>query len=250
MHFRPSFALSLTLITLAAVFLRLGLWQLERKAEKIDLFQRFDNAPSMRIEEALDGAAEFARIQAFGRYDEQRHVLLDNRVWQGRAGVHALTPFELTDGRWLLVNRGWLPLPPDRLSLPEVPTDSATRSIHGRIVSPVTGAPRLGPADVLVSDRWPQLITYLNLMDVGAALSEKLEPWIVQLDANDPSGFGDRQWSAAVMTPATHAAYAVQWLALCATALVIWIALGLRRGAQLAAQNESAKRPATGESQQ
>jgi len=250
MHFKPSFALSLTLVILAAVFLRLGLWQLERKAEKTALFERFENAPSMSIEEALADGIELARIQAFGRYDAQRHVLLDNRIWQGRAGVHALTPFQLADGRWLLVNRGWLPLSPDRLSLPEVPTDSAARSIRGRLVSPVAGGPKLGAADVLVSDHWPQLITYLDLADVSAALSERLQPWIIQLDADDPSGFADRQWSAAVMEPARHAAYAIQWLALCATALIIWVALGIRRGAQLAAQGISTERQPTGDKNQ
>jgi len=250
MHFRPSLALSLILVTLAAVFLRLGLWQMERKAEKAALFQRFENAPSMSIGEALANRTEFARVEAFGHYDPRRHILLDNRIWQGRAGVHVLTPFELADGRWLLVNRGWLPLPPDRLSLPDIPADTVVRSIHGRLASPIAGGPMLGSADVLVSDRWPQLITYLNLADVGAALSEPLQPWIIQLDADDPSGFGDRQWSAAVMEPARHAAYAVQWLALCATALIIWVVLGMRRGRQLAAQGKSAGRSTTGEKSQ
>jgi cytochrome oxidase assembly protein ShyY1 len=236
MYFKPSFALTLILITLAGVFLQLGLWQLDRKAEKTVLFERFENAPSMGIEQALAQQANLARVEAFGHYDEVRHVLLDNRIWNGRPGVQALTPFQLSDGRWLLVNRGWLPLPPDRLALPAVPTDAAARTIRGRLVAPGIDGPRLGEADVLVSDRWPQLVTYLELADVGAALRESLQPWIVQLDADDPSGFADRQWSAAVMEPAVHGAYAVQWLALCAATLIIWITLGLRRGRHRALQ--------------
>ena len=240
MHFKPSFALTLILITLAGVFLRLGLWQLDRKAEKTELFERFENAPSMGIEQALAQRAQLARVEAFGHYDQARHVLLDNRIWNGRAGVHALTPFRLSDGSWVLVNRGWLPLPPDRLALPAVPTDAAARTIRGRLVAPNREGARLGEADVLVNDRWPQLVTYLEVADVGAVLGEPLQPWIVQLDADDPSGFADRQWSAAVMEPAVHGAYAVQWLALCATALIIWITLGLRRGQQLALRRTAA----------
>ena len=236
MHFKPSFALTLILITLAAGFLRLGLWQLDRKAEKTELFERFENAPSMSIEQALAQQAELARVEAFGHYDEARHVLLDNRIWNGRAGVQVLTPFILSDGRWVLVNRGWLPLPPDRLALPAVPTHAAERTIRGRLVPPSTDGPRLGEADVLVSDHWPQLVTYLDLADVGAALGDSLQPWIVQLDADEPTGFADRQWSAAVMEPAVHGAYAVQWLALSTATLIIWITLGLRRGQQQALQ--------------
>ena len=114
MIFRPSIRLSLTLIILASLFGRLGMWQMERKAEKQELFDRFENAPMMRVEQAIEQQERFARVEAWGRYDPQRHILLDNKVWQGRAGVHVLTPFTLKNGRTLLVNRGWLPLPPDR----------------------------------------------------------------------------------------------------------------------------------------
>jgi len=236
MSFRPSFKLSLILIILAALFLRLGIWQLDRKAEKSALFERFDSAPSMGVEAALAAGHQFARVEAFGRYDPTRHVLLDNRIWKGRAGVHVLTPFTLADGRALLVNRGWLPLAPDRGSLPAVPTDATPHTLHGRLVAPVAAGPRLGEADVLASDRWPQLITYFDLAGISAALGQPLQPWIVQLDAGEASGFGDRQWAPAVMAPAVHGAYAVQWLALSITALVIWITLGLRRGARLQRQ--------------
>ena len=247
MHFRPSFKLSLTLITLAAVFLRLGLWQLDRKAEKAALFERFANAPAMGLEQALNEQHEFARVEAFGRYDPTRHVLLDNKIWNGRAGVHALTPFILADGRLLLVNRGWLPLPPDRRSLPEIPTDSAAHTINGRLVAPASSGPRLGSADLLATDRWPQLVTYFDLRSVSTALGEPLQPWILQLDADDASGFGDRQWTPAVMEPPVHGAYAVQWLALGIATLIIWVTLGLRRGEQLARQRGGSPNPETGD---
>jgi surfeit locus 1 family protein len=237
MRFRPSFTLSLILITLCALFLRLGLWQLERKAEKEILFERFAMAPSLGLEQALADEREFAHVEAFGHYDATRHLLLDNRIWNGRAGVHVLTPFQLSDGRWLLVNRGWLPLPPDRSSLPDVPTKPAQLTIRGRLAAPPAVGPVLGDADVLVSDRWPQLVTYFDLASASAALGTTLQSWIVQLDADDPSGFEDRQWSPAVMEPAVHGAYAFQWMALATAALVIWVLLGLRRGRQLAGRS-------------
>lgn len=236
MYFRPSFKLTLILIALAAVFLRLGLWQLDRKAEKSALFERFENAPSLDLQTALEREQDLALVEGYGRYDPSRHILLDNKISEGRAGVHVLTPFRLHDGSWVLVNRGWLPLPPDRRSLPEVPTDSSARTISGRLVSPVAGGPRLGEADSLVTDRWPQLVTYLDLADVGTALGLSLHPWIVQIDVDDATGFGDRRWKAAVMAPPVHGAYAVQWLALSAATLIIWITLGFRRGEWLSQQ--------------
>lgn len=229
MFFRPSIKLTLALFILALVFLRLGIWQTDRKAEKQMLFEQFENAPLLSLEEALQQREQFARVEARGRYDPDRHILLDNKIFNGRAGVHVLTPFSLENGTQILVNRGWLPLAADRRSLPAVPTDGRVLTITGILNRPSTGGQRLGEADIVKRDDWPQLITYLDLNSVDEALETSLEPWLVQLDAEDASGFEDRQWQAAVMTPEVHGAYALQWFALAAAALVIWIILGIRR---------------------
>ncbi len=229
MSFRPSIKLTLVLLVLATVFLRLGIWQTDRKAEKQLLFEQFENAPYLSLEEALQKQEQFARVEARGNYDPDRHVLLDNKIHNGRAGVHVLTPFSLESGAQILVNRGWLPLAADRRSLPAVPTDGRDRTIRGILNRPSSGGQRLGEADIVKRDNWPQLITYLDMNSVGEALETSLEPWLVQLDAEDASGFEDRQWQAAVMTPQVHGAYALQWFALAAAALVIWIILGIRR---------------------
>lgn len=228
MRFRPSPVLTVALFALVLVFARLGYWQSQRKAEKEELFEQFENAPAMSIEQAVDAGHRFALVEGFGRYDPERHVLVDNRIYQGRAGVHVLTPFHVEGGPTVLVNRGWLPLPPDRSKLPDVPTDDRMQTISGRLNLLDTVGPRLGEADRLETGEWPQLVTYLDRGPLSEALGMELPPWTVQLDDGLGSGFEGRQWQAAVMPPATHGAYAVQWFALSAAALVIWISLGFR----------------------
>jgi len=229
MYFRTSIKLTLVLLALALLFARLGWWQLERKTEKQLLFEQFGNGPLLSIEQALERGEKFARVEAYGRYDPSHHVLLDNKILNGRAGVHVLTPFTLGNGTGILVNRGWLPLPPDRRSLPEVDTDDSMKTISGILNKPSTGGPRIGEPDVLVMDRWPQLITYLDLDSVSAAMDKSLEPWLLQLEPEDESGFEGRQWQAAVMGPEVHGAYALQWFSLAAAAFIIWITLGVRK---------------------
>lgn len=228
MKFRPSLLLTVMLLALALVFARLGHWQLQRKAEKTELFNQFDNAPAMGISEALAEGRRFARVEGFGRFDSERHVLLDNRMFRGRPGVNVLTPFYVEGGPVVLVNRGWLPLPPDRKSFPDIPTDGNARTIRGRLNLLRTQGPRLGEADVLVPDRWPQLVTYLDPEPLSGALGYEVPPWLLQLDADETGGFEGRDWQAAVMEPATHGGYAVQWFALSLAAVIIWITLGVR----------------------
>jgi surfeit locus 1 family protein len=243
MPFKPSIKLTLALLLLAVVFLRLGWWQMQRKAEKTELFLQFEQAPAMELERALERSEPFARVEAWGRYDPDRHILLDNRILDGRAGVHVLTPFRLHDDRTILVNRGWLPMPPDRRSLPVFSTDASQRSIAGILNRLPGGGPQLGDPDALSADRWPQLVTYLERESVAAALGSELPPWLIQLDAQDASGFEGRDWQPAVMGPEVHGAYALQWFALALAALIIWVTLGIRRAQLLAnGSRENGKR--------
>ena len=229
MRFKPSPGLTVALIAIAVACAWLGNWQLTREEEKRVLFDQFENAPTMRIEQALKQGRQFTHITAYGHFDGARHILLDNKVLNGRAGVHVLTPFILKSGTTVLVNRGWLPMPPDRRHLPAVTTDQDLRIISGRLKKPTTDGPRLGKPDELVPDEWPQLVTYLEMKTVSGALGTNLAPWLILLDPTDPGGFEDRQWKAAVMGPEVHAAYAFQWFALSLTNLIIWISLGIRR---------------------
>ena len=230
MKFRPSILLTVALFSLALIFARLGYWQTQRKAEKAELFEQFENAPSMSITEAVESGRQFARVEGFGRFDAERHILVDNRMFQGRPGVYVLTPFIIEGGATVMVNRGWLPIPPDRRSLPAVPTSDELRVIRGRLKLLTTQGPRLGEADVLETDRWPQLVTYLDQAPLSQALGYSIPPWLVQLEADQADGFEGREWQAAVMEPATHGAYAVQWFALSLAAIIIWITLGVRSG--------------------
>ena len=233
MQFKPSPGLSISLSAIAVAFLWLGNWQLERKEEKQLLFDQFENAPILSIEEALQQDKRISRVQAYGRFDDKRHVLLDNKVLNGRAGVHVLTPFVLKNGTTVLVNRGWLPLPGDRRQLPAVPTEHSFRTINGILKKSTTAGLRLGKPDELVTDEWPQLVTYLDLETVSDALGTHLPFWLLQLDPADSGGFEGRQWKAAVMGPEVHAAYAFQWFALSLATMVISVTLGVRRGRRM-----------------
>ncbi len=232
MQFKPSPGLSVALFAIAVACLWLGNWQLERREEKQILFDQFENAPLLSLEQAVKQDRHFSRVQAWGQFDDTRHVLLDNMIFKGRAGVHVLTPFMLNNGTAILVNRGWLPLPPDRRHLPLVPTVRSVRTINGILKKPTTDGPRLGKPDELVTDQWPQLVTYLDLETVSDALDTPLHPWLLQLDPTEPGGFAGRQWKAAVMGPEVHAAYAFQWFALALATMIIWLTMGVRRAQQ------------------
>lgn len=227
--FRPSISSTIVLAFLAALFASLGMWQTSRSAEKFELEHQFSNAAIMPLAEAIKQDQRFAKVSALGKYDRTRHILLDNQILNGQPGVHVYTPFHSEDGITVLVNRGWLPLGADRSVLPDVTTPDFSFVINGRLNTfPVPGR-SLGDADKLQTDQWPQLVTYLNQADIATALGTSLIPWVVQLAAEDESGFAGRDWQPVYLTSNKHDAYAFQWYALAFATFVLWVFGGIRR---------------------
>ena len=206
----------------------LGQWQLGRMAEKQALFSAFENAEQLDLAQAMVEEVAFARVRVRGEFDRSAVFLLDNKILDGRAGVHVLQLFRPEANPPILVNRGWLPISADRTELPAVETPEANVDIQGILSAPIEGGFRLGEPDVLAPPIKPQLITYLDLDRIAGAVGEPLSPWIILLEAGDETGFAGRDWQPSVMLPAQHGAYAAQWFGLALAIAITWTALAWR----------------------
>ena len=153
--FRPSMSLSLVLFLLACLFATLGTWQQKRASEKKVLEQQHQTAMPLSLESAMEKEQRFSSVNVGGRYDTNRHILLDNQIWQGRAGVYVFTPFFTNQGKTLLVNRGWLPLVADRKTMPAIPTPEHEIVLTGMLNKPPVPGRMLGSADQVQKERWP-----------------------------------------------------------------------------------------------
>lgn len=100
------------LLALGAVvgFIALGLWQLDRHAEKSELRNAVaagQELPPVALDEAIERS--FRRVVAVGTYDGGLQTLV-LRSRSGVSGYHVLTPLVTDDGVAVLVDRGWIPL--------------------------------------------------------------------------------------------------------------------------------------------
>jgi surfeit locus 1 family protein len=114
-RFRPAFWPTLITLPLLAVLIGLGTWQLQRldwKQGEIAERESRSTAPAIDLPREFNDppALEFRRVQLTGRFLHGREMYLASRTYKGRVGVHVVTPFELADGRGLLVDRGWVPM--------------------------------------------------------------------------------------------------------------------------------------------
>ena len=219
--------------TAAAVllFVVLGNWQLGRAAEKRVLDEEFSRAETaLALPPASIAVPRYQRVAASGSYDTNHQFLLDNMSESGSAGVHVLTPLLLSDGHAVLVDRGWVPFGATRDSLPDVGVGAATRTVSGRLDElPRPGIELAAPAGA----GWPRLTSFPEMYELANQLGRDLHPQLILLDPREPDGFM-RNWQVPGTTYVRHLGYAIQWFAFAATAIAIWLALGLRRNGEAA----------------
>ena len=228
----------MSVLALIAVllFAQLGRWQWHRAAEKTALAAAFaagTNAPASPLGGRTTASLpRYAQLIVSGHYDPARQFLLDNMSEGGQAGYEVLTPLRLEDGRWLLVNRGWVALPEGRRErLPDLAMNSPLRlQVRGRLdVLPVTGL-AAGRAPPPPDSSWPKRTSFPTTAQLGAALGENVEPRQLLLAATEPFGFR-RDWRGASdgFGPMRHLAYAVQWWGFGALSVFLYVLLNLER---------------------
>ncbi len=108
---------TLLVLALMALLARLGVWQLdrlaERRAQNVTLMAALDAAPILLNETSLTGELndwENRLVVAQGAYDFSNELALIVQSWQGMAGLHLITPLVLDGGETaVLVDRGWIP---------------------------------------------------------------------------------------------------------------------------------------------
>lgn len=239
-------AFILIAVMASIVFVRLGLWQLDRHGEVRERNYAREarlSGPPVALGALIARAGpefsaddlEWRRVLLAGRWDVAGEILIRNRMHNGRPGVHVVTPF-LTgpdgDEFPVLVLRGWLPAP-DAMNPGPIPEAGAQ---SGRVAS-VVGVIRPSREDaglpVLPAGEGVDARPSFAAIDVAAIEAETpdtipLAPYFVQLlpEENDAASATDGPVAVALPEPGNgpHLAYAVQWFAFAAVTLIGTIA--------------------------
>ena len=209
-----------------ALFVALGIWQLNRAQEKEVIRDRVlarSGMPPILIDADTTVGEEdlFRKATARGRYLAQFQVFLDNKVHRGQAGYHVLTPLRIDGGEaLLLVNRGWAPWGLDRQRAPVAEPPEGEVAVAGHLAIPVRNPISLGEDDRpegfarvwqnFDMDRYRKLVgtpvagLVLHLED-GSQMEDLVRVWPRNEDA----------WIK------RHQAYALQWFGIAVIFLVI-----------------------------
>jgi len=229
---RAGLILLATLVGVAATA-RLGVWQLDRAAQKVAIEARIEARRTLpvltnaELARTAPVAAEQVERRASlrGRWLADRTVFLDNRQMAGKPGFYVVTPLQL-DGRpeAVAVQRGWVARNfADRTALPPVPSPAGVVNVLGVIATPPV---RLYEFDAASSGPIRQ---NLDLDAYARELSTPLLPLSV-MQSDDPGAVSDgllRNWPMPARDVQKHYGYAFQWFALAAlmAGLYVWFQL-------------------------
>jgi surfeit locus 1 family protein len=242
--FSPSWLMTVATLCLLVLFVSLGRWQWTRAEFKREIVAEFETQSSAVAALGSRSTRElprFAQVEITGRWDRERQFLLDNRTRAGRAGYDVLTPMRLNDGRWLLVNRGWIPFEGYRDRLPDVRSKlDADMNEQVTVIGRVDELPQAGLAGgraaPATSGSWPRVTSFPTVTQLEAAMATAVEPkprleerWLLMSDA-DPAGYL-RQWQpfATGKGPEQNWSYAIQWWSFAILLLVLYFSLNLRK---------------------
>jgi surfeit locus 1 family protein len=230
--FAPNWRWTLVALLLAAAFARLGVWQWQRGEQREASAARFARGADAMLELGTRAPEElplYQRVAVAGVLDGTRQFLLDNRIFEGRAGYEVLTPLARAGGAVILIDRGWVPFSGSRARLPDVSLPSGPARLTGRIAT--LPAPGLALGRAPPQGAWPKVTSYPDTVQLGNALGTPVAARIVLLDPAAPFGYV-RVWQLPGLPPLRHFSYAVQWWSFALLTLVIWVVVSRRPLAQ------------------
>lgn len=215
------------------LFTALGVWQVERRAWKLDLIERVETrvhaapvpVPPRTAWAGLDPREwEYRRVRASGRFDMSKATLVDALTERG-AGNWLLVPLVTPDGP-ILVNRGFVP---KGWQPPRGPTEEAATTVTGLLRLTEPDGRFLRPNQP-AQDRWfsrdvPAIAAARGLS--GAA------PFFIDADASANADDYPVGGLTVVRFRNTHLIYALTWFglaAMCIAGLVLLLKPSQRRG--------------------
>jgi surfeit locus 1 family protein len=220
---------TLAAFAMAGVTTRLGIWQLERAAQKAALQTAFDarsREPMLdaaTIDWPADAAAATAlhhrRVKLTGVWSARFTVFLDNRPMDARVGFLVVTPLVLADGHAVLVQRGWVPRDAqERTRLPDLPTPEGAVEVVGRLAPPPSRLLELEAGDA------GRIRQNLHLDAFARETGLRLVPLsVLQTEPASGSDGLKRNWPPLDSGVEKNRGYAAQWFGLSALIAFLYV---------------------------
>lgn len=216
---RSRLLLILGFLSVAAVCVRLGLWQLDRLHDRRAsnaIARAARSAPVVQLTgQFTDSSLANRRVRARGHYDHDHDIVLRGQVYRGVPGVGIVSPLVLANeaNTAVLVNRGFVPAPDAVTVDPTAFREPGEQQVEG-VALPVDTAEG-------VPLRRGSLTTWARLERgaTTAGLPYRVLPYYIRQAPDSATSF-PRRLDSPALNDGPHLNYAIQWFAFAGLAVI------------------------------
>jgi surfeit locus 1 family protein len=229
LRFRPT--LWPTLFSVPAILVMIGLcaWQVQRLHWKEGLIAERESRvaaepvtlPAVGVDPA---GMEFRRVRLEGAFLHDKELFLGARSMNGNVGYQVLTPFALSAGGIVLVDRGWVPVErktPDRRAEGQL---AGTQTLEG-VVRLARGKAWMQPDNEPGQNMW--FFVDLPAMAAASGTDLRTDLYVDAGPAENPGKY-PVGGQTRIELPNDHLQYAITWGLLAAALAVIYVLYHLK----------------------
>ena len=221
-------------VVVFVILVKLGLWQMDRAAEKTELLAQMEARqsaaalnPEQLIAELAKGGVTGYRLEVQASPVNPQIWLLDNQVYQGQVGYLAFQLLQITSENqtnhreqpWLLLELGFIAAKSHRDALPEVSPIVGELALTGRLyqkqINPLSHHLLAEPFTTEQGERIR--FQNINLPEMAQMLGHPILPAVLQPDALpqlQPAQALPHPWQPFPLSAQKHWGYALQWFAM------------------------------------
>lgn len=233
-RFQPGLWLTACSAILFSALLVLGFWQLERLAWKEALIadlqtrQKAEALIGMPNTPDLTPSLEFRRISLTGRFLPYPEFHFPGRSHESAPGLHIAQAFLLSDGRTVIVNRGWIPQNQALTAHRNFGTPSEDIRLEGILRRDGwTGSSTFRPDNDPASNTWFYYDS--RAMAAEAKVDRMIQSYyVVATKANDDENGLPVPVGAEITLTNNHLVYAITWFTLALVLVVIYVLRGMK----------------------
>ena len=245
--------LAVTLLAVVgATCIALGIWQLNRATERRAIASSIQQGQAMTALDLNGSAPDPVNIKNWipakvkGQWRGDLSVLLDNRNLEGRPGLWLATPLVMTDGRAVLVLRGWFARPLGDQKAPVVATTPDIQQLSGELAEHVPRMFELWSSSRASSNNFgfkPQALASAQMDSIDTAKLQRVQN-LSLAELSDQSGLNllpvvllqtsasndglIRVWPKPSVDADKNTGYAMQWFGFATICLIALLAMAWR----------------------
>tara|TARA_B100000131_G_scaffold168021_1_gene162340 strand:- start:1086 stop:1769 length:684 start_codon:yes stop_codon:yes gene_type:complete len=207
-------------IIFAPLTFSLGVWQVNRANEKIEILENYDKL-LLSAPLALDNDHKnWQPVKTSGTF-EDFIIYEDNAILDGKAGYKIYHLFKNSDNSYIFIHRGFVERNKIKNNLPEVEVPEGIKNLEGKVLKRTNNAfiQNIQESDSRIIQEFD--LSYLKERH-SLLKNKEIYEYLFNLQAENEMKFSAIE-KPVNMSSSKHIGYAIQWFGLCAALIILTI---------------------------